>query len=122
MSDVEDHVSDGGGDDLFGDDGSDASLIADNPPLPSDDELASEPDRHRSQRSETREAAGGDGYGERREKTVAEEIIYRHGLPKTNDGNVSCPAPGPPPPVLSVSDQYADASGESPEFPAILAH
>lgn len=93
MSDVEDQVdvSDGGGDDLFGDDGSDASLIADNPPLPSDDELASEPDRHRSQRSETREAAGGDGYGERREKTVAEEIIYRHGLPKTNEGNVSYP-------------------------------
>lgn len=90
MSDVEDHVdvSDGGGDDLFGDDGSDASLIADNPPLPSDDDLASEPDRHRSQRSETREAAGGDVYGERREKTVAEEIMYRHGLPKTNDGKM----------------------------------
>lgn len=92
MSDVEDRadVSDGGGDDLFGDDGSDASLIADNPPLPSDDELASEPDRQRSQRSETREAGDGDGDGERREKTVAEEIIYRHGLPKTKDGNVSC--------------------------------
>jgi hypothetical protein len=108
MSDVEDQVdvSDGAGDDLFGDDGSDASLIADNPPLPSDDELASEPDRHRSQRSETREAAGGDGYGERREKTVAEEIIYRHGLPKTNEGNVGCsrsrshPCPCPCPGVL----------------------
>lgn len=97
MSDVEDRVdgSDGGGDDLFGDDGSDASLIADNPPLPSDDELASEPDRQRSQRSETRDAVGGDGDGERREKTVAEEIIYRHGLPKTNDGNVSRPSPAP---------------------------
>lgn len=94
MSDLEDQVggSDGGGDDLFGDDGSDASLIADNPPLPSDDE-ASEPDRHRSQRSETREAAGGDGEGERREKTVSEEVIFRHGLPKTKDGNVGCPAP-----------------------------
>ncbi|KAL1878634.1 hypothetical protein Daus18300_001909 [Diaporthe australafricana] len=90
MSDLEDQVggSDGGGDDLFGDDGSDASLIADNPPLPSDDELASEPDRQRSQRSETREAAGGDGEGERREKTVSEEVIFRHGLPKTKDGNM----------------------------------
>lgn len=102
MSDLEERVdvSDGGGDDdLFGDGGSDdGSQIAENEPILSDDDLASDHDR---QRSEAPEAAGGDDDAPARElRRVMEMPVSRHGLPKTKDGNVSLVHFDSPPPDL----------------------
>ncbi|KUI54070.1 hypothetical protein VP1G_01440 [Cytospora mali] len=89
MSDLDERVdvSDGGGDDLFGDGGSDdGSQIAENDPILSDDDLASD---HGRQRSEAPEAAGGDDDAPARElRRVMEMQVSRHGLPKTKDGNM----------------------------------
>lgn len=99
MSDVDeriDDVSDGGGDDLFGDDGaSDVSQIEDNPPIGSDDELASE--RGDRQAPAQDSASERDDRSQREEsegpiksETIMQDVVYRHGLPKLKDGNVSC--------------------------------
>lgn len=90
-----DDVSDGGGDDLFGDDGSDVSQIEDNPPIASDDDLASDDDRRRTP---ARDSASQEDDRSQREDSAApenrvevlEEVLLRHGLPKNRDGNVSC--------------------------------
>lgn len=99
MSDLDeriDNASDGAEDDLFGDDGGDdASQIEDNPPIPSDDDLASDHDRARSATRDFRDdrsqvEASAEPEPGNREKKVVEELLQRHGLPKTKDGNVSC--------------------------------
>lgn len=95
MSDLDeraDNASDGAEDDLFGDDGGDdASQIEDNPPIPSDDDLASDHDGARDFRDDRSQVeASAEPEPANREKKVVEELLQRHGLPKTKDGNVSC--------------------------------
>lgn len=102
MSDIDDqidNVSDGGGDDLFGDEGGsgdDVSQIEDNDPIPSDDDLPSGNTRRRSptrdsasQRDDRSERARTPEFALRQDRVV-ELDLPRHGLPKTRDGNVSC--------------------------------
>lgn len=96
MSDVEDRVdnaSDGGDDDLFGDnDGSDASLIEENPPIGSDDDLASDNDRARRESASPRDDRSemeGSAEPQSNLTRVLEMELQRHALPKTKDGNVS---------------------------------
>lgn len=96
MSDLEDRVDDvsEGGDDLFGDDdGSDASQIEDNAPIPSDNESAPDHDRRRSATADSspqRNRSQKDASPEVQEQNlhISAHTIFRHGLPKT-DGNVS---------------------------------
>lgn len=101
MSDLDDRVddvSDGGGDDLFGDDdGDDASQIEDNPPIPSDDESAPDQARRRSATPDSPPQRSGRNQRDLSPEVVEEnqlvhsETLFRHGLPKT-DGSVSrCP-------------------------------
>lgn len=126
MSDLDervDNISDGAEDDLFGDDaGDDASQIEDNPPLPSDDDLASDHDRARSvtrdYRDDRSEAeASPEPEPINREKKVVEELLQRHGLPKTKDGNVSRFAVA----SATVSKLLADATSQGAEFSAFYS-
>lgn len=92
MSDVEDRVdnaSEGGDDDLFGDGAaSDVSLIEDNPPIGSDDELASDNDRPRRESASPRDDRS-ELEGSVEPQRIMEMQLERHALPKTKDGNVS---------------------------------
>lgn len=121
MSDLDERVdvSDGGGDDLFGDGGSDdGSQIAENEPILSDDDMASD---HGRERSEAPEAVDADDDGTARElRRVMEMPVARHGLPKHKDGNVSCALPRPSQGPLSriQANLPTDANGEGAQLSA----
>ncbi len=91
MSDSEDPIdlADEGGDDLFGDeDGDDAISEIEN--LVSDHEAASDKEENEA---DTRRRDEDEEPREFREKLVAEVPLYRHRIPRSKEGGVSCARP-----------------------------